>query len=176
MPQQSSMSVMVDAAHKHKILVNNDLKIIPELTQFAQRGTDYFFPIAKDAMGKAMRDSNPGFGIAVMQRICLYMFAKGIEAVMLWRDAPDGRISIEFKQNELATMEITTDLNPDRRKVVNDSAGLALPIFSAHNEFVSDSCRRGRGAADWVEGQMKEAINWSMLLGIAYAVEQGYGF
>lgn len=168
------MSRMIDMAHDGRLVVSKDLRMIPELCNSAQVGTDYFFKFAHQARSTAEETNDPEHYLFVLMRICMYMFAKGVEAAMLWRDTSDGRISIEFDLTEVISLMIKTDLEPARREIVNIMPNLAMPLFWAHHEYVCEMYEQGRKDKQWIDDQVEEAIFWSMLIGIAYACEHNY--
>ena len=177
MPENNSdtISVMMNVAKIQGILGDKSLGFIPELSSTIEKSTAFFHQIALDMMSSAAQAQDPQAGVAAMQRICIYMFAKGVEAVMLWADSPDGNISIGFEPSELSDLNIQTDLDPKRREIVLSCFPLGDALFQAHNEFMVQELTTPPGHDEaWCHEEMEKAIRWSMQFGIGYALTQGY--
>ncbi len=149
--------------------------VIPELQSTIQEATDYLHEFAKAAMKQAALNRTPEAGVTFMANTCVYMFVKGIEAVFLWSDSPDGNISIEFVPEEIFELDINTDLDDGRREILMRSMDMGETLFQAHNDFMYQELTTLPGRnEEWVHEEMKKAILWSMQLGVGHSLCRGY--
>ena len=74
-----------------------------------------FHQIAIDGMTKAAAAGILS-GLAVMQRSCMYLFGKGVQAVMVWGTTSDGKFGLDFEPSEMAQMKLGPSLNCRRSR------------------------------------------------------------
>jgi len=166
---------MIEAAVAEGWVQKGDIGFIPELATTQRRATDNSLGIAIQAMDAAMEQGDPTQGVQAMRMICGYLFAKSVESVMLWADSPDGRINVEYDLGDAFHGEYTSSLRDDRSKTVMDTMKNGALLFGAHYEVLTD---RLMGTDDldetYVQAEMREALEWTQRLAVAYAIQKGY--
>ena len=175
---RDSSEVIVNAALAQGWIKDKELNFIPELLPVFAEATEFFFDLVVQSMNDAAQRKDPQSGIAVMQRVCMYLFAKGIEAVMLWRDSPDGKISIGVEPKHLVNLDIKTDLDPGRHKIAIEKMECGGMLFEAHNKFMIQTLRDrqspGLFGEEYVRSEMRKTIEWIPRIAMCHAILQGY--
>ena len=172
---EDSLHAMAKAAKASGLIRNSELDTIPELVPVLSQGSEMFFKLAVQSMARAASQQDPQGGLAMMQRACMYLFAKGVEAVLLWAKSSDGRISMGFEPSELTTLDISTDLPPDQHRLAVDALGQGKLLFDAHTQFMIESCDDGRVVDEkHVQAEMRKTLLWIPRFAMAYAVARNY--
>jgi len=170
-----SVYVMSEAAETSGLISSGEIATIPELLPVLSQGSEMFFKLAVQSMARAAAQQDPQGGLPMMQRACMYLFAKGVEAVLLWAKSPDGRISMGFEPSELTTLDISTDLPPDQHRLAVDAMGGGRLLFDAHVQFMAGSWDDARQVdVKHVEDEMRKTLLWIPRFAMAYAVARNY--
>ena len=136
---------------------------IPELVSVYENVPDYFMNII-DGSEPRMRET-------IMYHICRYLFAKGVEGVILWGLAPDGQISVYFDIKHLID-GIVTEVPHHLHETVVDSMCVGESLFRAHQEFIIQAQKVGLEID--LRQETIDTLKWIPRLGISYALFHKY--
>jgi hypothetical protein len=173
-PRDSSASAILSAA-RARGLVEGELNMIPELESIFRQGERHLYNAVVNAMDFAKGRRVPEFGMTVMQNACKYLFIKGVEAVILWGQTGDGKISLGIDPREIVDLEVvTTDLSPEHHEMALASMQFAAPLFYAHHHFVLARLDviPELEHEDFIRREMAEALEWVSRVAISFALKR----
>ena len=154
---------MFNEAERQGWLRNRDLGTISELMSMYKNAANYFVELIDDA--------DSGSRESIVYHTCRYLFAKGVEGVILWGIAPSGNISVYFEPKHLLG-EIETEVPKHLHKVVCDSMSVADGLFKAHQNFIIESQKSSRPID--LKAEIVKTVEWIPRFGISYALFKQY--
>ncbi|NLV44323.1 MAG: hypothetical protein GXY07_07465 [Candidatus Hydrogenedentes bacterium] len=160
--RDDSIKAMMRVAEARGILEGDSLAFIPEITPMYKRASNFFLQL--------LAEQEPEMTETMASLICRYLFAKGVEGVMLWGASPNGHISILFHPKHLVG-PMETDVPPHLHKLVVDSLHLGEELFRAHQAFVME--HQFEDSFD-LDAEIEKTIEWMPRFGISYGLAQRY--
>ena len=103
--------------------------------------------------------------------ICRYLFAKGVEGVILWGGSKDGKIYVYFHHKHF-TDKFETEVPAKYHSLVEDSMKTGVSLFKAHQEWVIQK-QNAKAEID-LSKEIEEVIKWIPRFGIAFALHNKY--
>jgi hypothetical protein len=175
-PKDSVDAMLVAAVAQKLVKSKNDLGVAPKVMPILARASDVFCDIAIKALELASERDDPKAGAAVMQRACMYLFAKGVEGVMLWGNARYGEISIGFEPADMLSLRLSTDLPADQHELAVASREHGKMLFDAHYRFLLERMRQSSGDLGWdfVREETHKTLQWVPRIAVSFALMMGY--
>jgi hypothetical protein len=161
--KRDSVDAMIEEAARQGWLPDRTLGLIPEIANIYKSAADHFLTV--------INESEPRMRETLAYHVCRYLFAKGVEGVILWGLAPDGKISIYFHEKHLVG-DVETEVPAHLHKTVIDSMKIGESLFKAHQQFVIQAQQRGVGID--IKEEMKSTVTWVSQFGISYALFHKY--
>jgi hypothetical protein len=158
-----SVQAMITAAESQGWLHDREIMIVPELLNMYNQASDYFY--------KLINENDPRYRETFVFHTCKYLFAKGVEGVILWGASPDGKISVFFHPRHLVG-EFESEVPTHLHKVVLDSLKVGETLFQAHQGWIIKQQESGKNLD--LDREIKETLEWIPRLGMSYALENQY--
>ena len=170
-----SPKALIEAAKGLGLLSGNSLGMVPEVTHMFEEAAQMLHALAVESMTKAAADGDPESGLAVMQRSCMYLFGKGVQAVMVWSASPGGKFGMNFEPGDMArmTLDSCSEISETANRLATDSMKYGIPLFGAHRSFM-EAAIEARPSVDegYVRAEMLETLRWIPRIAISYALEK----
>ncbi|MBK9519672.1 MAG: tetratricopeptide repeat protein [Anaeromyxobacter sp.] len=180
-PQQpktrDSGDAIIDEAERLGLLVDRDIGFIPEAMPMFERASVAFHRLVVDAMRMAAASRDPQQGLAVMQRSCMYLFGKGVQAVMVWGLTSDGKFGLDFQPGEMIQMKLgpSPELSPEANQAAAGTMKFGIPLFAAHQAFMQEVIPTMPHADEaFVQSEMLKTLQWVPKIAISYGLKKGY--
>jgi len=161
--KKDSLDAMILEATSQGWLSDRNFEMIPEIVNIYNEAADYFIDI--------IEESDPRMHESLVYHTCRYLFAKGVEGVILWGLASDGKVSVYFNPKHL-NGDIDTGLPPNLHKVVINSIPIGESLFRAHQEFVIHHQKSGLKID--IHAEIVKTLQWAARFGIRYALFHKY--
>ena len=159
---EDSIKAMMRVGEARGMLEGGSLAFIPEITPMYKKASKFFLDL--------LAEQEPEMMETFACLICRYLFAKGVEGVMLWGASPNGHISILFHPKHLVG-PLETDVPPDLHQLVVDALPLGEELFRAHQAFVLE--HQFEDAFD-LDDEIEKTFEWMPRFGISYGLAQKY--
>ena len=176
-PKNDSAEALISEAQRLGLINGRDLGFIKEVLPMFGEPCRMFHQIAIDGMTKAAAAGDPLSGLALMQRSCMYLFGKGVQAVMVWGTTSDGKFGLDFEPSEMIQMSLgpSPELSPEQNKTAADSMQYGVPLFAAHQAFM-EAVMPTLPAVDeaFVRAEMLKTLQWVPRIAISYGLMKGY--
>jgi hypothetical protein len=175
--KRNSGDAIIEEAERLGLLVDRDFGVIPEAMPMFERASVAFHRLVIDAMQRAAASRDPQQGLAVMQRSCMYLFGKGVQAVMVWGCTSDGKFGLDFQPSEMAQMKLgpCPELPPESNRLAADTMKYGMALFGAHQEFMQDVIPTMPFVDEaFVQSEMLNTLQWVSKVGISYGLMKGY--
>lgn len=156
---KDSIGAMISEATRQGWLQDSDLGFIPELVSIYKNAADHFTNI--------IDKSEPKMRETLMYHTCRYLFAKGVEGVILWGISPHGKVSVYFHSKHLVE-SVETEVPKHLHAIVINSMPIGESLFRAHQYFIIQSQKKGHYID--LQNEMCETVQWIPRLGISYAL------
>ena len=150
-------------AERQGWLPGRELSFIPEIQHIYERAANYFLDF--------IEDQDPKMRETLAFHVCRYLFAKGVEGVILWGASSDGNISVGFHPKHLAG-EIETDVPKHLHETVTRALPIGESLFRVHQKRILDH-QNAETALDLHE-ELKTTLQWIPRLGISYGLFNKY--
>ena len=163
-----SLDAIIKEAQRQGWLEDRDLKFIPEILSIYDDASNYFTNLIYDA-----NNEEPGTRETMVYLVSRYLFAKGVEGVILWGATSDGKISVYFHPKHLHG-DIETEVPKHLNKVVMESVSVGESLFRVHQGWVIEQQKHSQ-AID-LNREIQEVVKWMPKMGIHYALYNQYQF
>jgi hypothetical protein len=158
-----SLEAMLTEAEHQGWLPERTIGSIPELIGIYTGASKYFVDL--------ILETEPVMRETMTCHVCRYLFAKGVEGVILWGLSKDGNVSVYFHPKHLVG-EIETEVPPHLHSIVIQSLSVGESLFWAHNRFIMKQQENG-SEIDYI-GETATVLRWLPKLGISYALFKRY--
>jgi TPR repeat protein len=155
---KNSLDAIIAEA-KRQGWLRDDFGYIPELLNIYTPASKYFMDL--------LLKTEPEMQETMKYEICRYLFAKGVEGVILWGLSNDGKISVNFHPKHL-TEEIETEVPKHLHELVVQSRSVGETLFWAYNRFMLK--QQEAGADLNCHEEALNVLRWIPKLGISYAL------
>ena len=160
---KDSIDAMLSCAKEQLWLQDNELIVIPELVSVCKSGSERILEMINNAEPEAKNE----------MALCAtkYLFAKGVEAVILWGISSDGIISIDFHPEHI-TEKFETGVPAHLHSIVENTMGVGKSLFSAHQQWVSGQLKVGNEVD--IDREIENIIEWSPSFGVHFAMHNNF--
>jgi len=160
---KDSLGAMIIEANRQGWLPDRNLSFIPEILPIYQKAAEYFT--------KFIYESEPEYLETFVYHTCRYLFAKGVEGVILWGMSPAGKVSVYFHPKHLLG-DIETEVPHHLHKTVVDSMLVGESLFEAHQGFVLQA-QKNKDDIN-LHAEVSLTLQWISRFGITYALYNRY--
>lgn len=158
-----AMDTLLTEAETQGWLPGRELSLIPEILPIFNNAASYFL--------NYIEEQEPMRRETLMFHTCRYLFAKGVEGVILWGAAPKGKISVYFHPKHLLG-EIETEVPKHLHQFVLNSLPEGESLFRVHQKRVLDLQKSGKPVD--LHEEMKTTLTYITRLGISYGLFHKY--
>jgi TPR repeat protein len=150
---------MLQEAEIRGCLEGGSLAAIPELHGMYQSAAINLFKLITDIEPEARQSAAFQFS--------RYLFAKGVEGVILWGATSDGNISVYFDPRHV-TRKFETEVPKQFHQIVEDSMEVADFLFGAHQRWILAEQKANRDPD--ISREIGGLLRWMPLFGISWAM------
>jgi hypothetical protein len=139
----------------------------PETEPIIRDGSDLIY--------RALEQMSDGQGAGdpyLVQACCCYLFGKGVESVIAWSQAKDGKFSIVYSPDDLTDPNLHAEEPKGDVEIVQESYGHGKKLFQAHIRW----CQLRSNDSEQIDfkASIKELLLLCSKFGVAYGLKQKY--
>ena len=161
-----SRTVVLDAAIDNGLIAGDELVLIPEVVPHLNDASRALYEVLlqRRKSGRIPDDD--------LSRACCVLFAKGVEAVMLWGASPTGMVSF-LVDRSLQILAIEPTIPTCYHSVIAESAPLAIPLLRKQQDWSNRQPQLHTRSSDHLE-EIRKMLEWLPLIGMTHAYQRGY--
>lgn len=163
-----SAEALIKKALSEGIIKDRELNFVPEAIPVINGGVKMFYDIVRE-----YREQEDEIPAGLVHHICCYLFAKAVEAVIVWGQTKDGKFSIYYLPKDMANLTPNPEIPEKYHSVVLESMKYGELLFLAHKDFIESHLIPNSIDYDIME-EIHKTFLWISRIGMSHALEKEY--
>lgn len=144
--------------------LGKSLSVIPEVLDIYRKGSIYFYEF--------IRKADSQYHEALVYQAVRYLFAKGVEGVIIWGKTPDGKISIGFDTHYLVEQNYNYEINEEYHYLIDEALSIGESLFKVHQSFILEQQRLNKKFH--LFRQMQDTLECIPMFAVHYGLYKQY--